>query len=153
MMRLNPSRGLALLIMSCAGCTGVLAGADESNTQGAGAGASGGPGMAPTVPPGNVPGGSKAVPSTVLDSGRVVLRRLNRTGTTTPSATCSVARRAWLGRTVCRPRRLPTVVDTIGQNLVMSLLLAEQMDNPASTLVADLMAAPLTTHGSSNPQL
>lgn len=142
MMRLIASRWLAPLVVSCAGCTGVLTGADESPAQGAGAGASAGPGLAPTVPPGDVPGGSNVVPSTVLDSGRVVLRRLNRTE-------YDNTMRDLLGSTASLARTTPFAADdvadgfdTIGQNLVMSLLLAEQMDKAASTLVAELMARP-----------
>lgn len=125
------------LILSCVGCTGVMGSADGSDPEG-----SMPDGTLPNVPGRNVPGGTGVVPTTVLDPGRVVLRRLNR-------AEYDNTMRDLLGSTANLARTTPFAADdvdegfdTVGETLVMSLLLTEQMDQAASALVTELLARP-----------
>jgi Protein of unknown function (DUF1592)/Protein of unknown function (DUF1588)/Protein of unknown function (DUF1587)/Protein of unknown function (DUF1595)/Protein of unknown function (DUF1585) len=94
------------------------------------------------VPGKDEPGGTAVMPTTVLDPGRVVLRRLNRTEYDNTI-------RDLLGSTANLAMTTPFAADdenegfdTIGESLVMSLLLSEQMDQAASKLVAELLARP-----------
>lgn len=96
----------------------------------------------PPVKPNTERGGTAVVPTTELDSGRVVLRRLNR-------AEYDNTVRDLLGTATTPARSTPFApddvadgFDTIGQSLIMSALLAEQMDKAASALVDELMARP-----------
>jgi hypothetical protein len=102
----------------------------------------GGEGDLPPVKPNTERGGTSVVPTTTLDPGRVVLRRLNRTEYDNTV-------RDLLGTTSAPARSTPFAADdvadgfdTLGQNLVMSLLLAEQLDKATSTLVDELLARP-----------
>jgi hypothetical protein len=96
----------------------------------------------PPVKPNTERGGTAVAPTTQLDSGRVVLRRLNR-------AEYDNTVRDLLGTATTPARSTPFApddvadgFDTIGQSLIMSSLLAEQMDKTASTLVDELLARP-----------
>lgn len=121
------TKWLAPLILTYAGCSGTFAPTDESGADGA---------------TGDVPGGTRVTPTTELDPGRVVLRRLNRTE-------YDNTMRDLLGSEASLARTTPFAADdvadgfdTIGKTLVMSLLLTEQMDKAASVLVAELLARP-----------
>lgn len=148
MTRQTRPQWLAPLVLTCAGCTGILSSSGEME-----GGTDVGEFEAPddtnpddtnVVPTTEfeAPGGTNVVPTTELDSGRVVLRRLNRTE-------YDNTMRDLLGSTSNLAKTTPFAADdvadhfdTIGQNLVMSLLLTEQMDQAASTLVAELLARP-----------
>ena len=102
----------------------------------------GGGGDLPPVKPNTERGGTSVVPTTTLDPGRVVLRRLNRTEYDNTV-------RDLLGSASTPARSTPFAADdvadgfdTLGQNLIMSLLLAEQLDKATSTLVDELLARP-----------
>lgn len=157
------SSWLIPLLVACSACTGTVASDDGvAPPQTPPGGAQGGapssagpslnagapsappvmePGAIPSVPPATERGGSKVVPSNELDSGRVVLRRLNRTEYDNTV-------RDLLG-TLSKPARdtfaaddVGDHFDTIGNKLVMSLLLAEQVEKAAETLVDELLARP-----------
>jgi hypothetical protein len=89
----------------------------------------------------NQRGGTNVIPSNVLDPGRAVLRRLNR-------AEYDNTVRDLLGtsKTPAKDTFAADDVadgfDTIGKNLVMSLLLAEQIQTASETLVSELLARP-----------
>jgi hypothetical protein len=95
----------------------------------------------PPVKPSTMPGGTNVVPTTELDPGRVVLRRLNRSeydntvrdllGTANKPAATSFA-----------ADDVEDGFDTIGESLVMSLVLAEQLDKATGDLVDELLARP-----------
>lgn len=123
-------------------CTGALDSGSEPAPPLAGtAGTVGNPPI--TVKPSTERGGTRVVPTTELDEGRVVLRRLNRTeydntvrdllGTATTPA-----------RTGFAADDVEDGFDTIGQSLVVSRLLTEQLDKAAGTLVDELFARPAT---------
>ncbi|RYZ08043.1 MAG: DUF1592 domain-containing protein [Myxococcales bacterium] len=93
------------------------------------------------VKPNTERGGTAVVPTTQLDEGRVVLRRLNRTEYDNTV-------RDLLG-TASTPARsgfaaddVEDGFDTIGQSLVVSRLLTEQLEKAATTLVDELLARP-----------
>lgn len=151
--------GAATQVPGTAGATS-LPGAGGASTPGsnAGGGATGGVGAsggAGAVTPGagatgagtsgagatGQRGGTNVVPTNVLDPGRVVLRRLNRAeydntvrdllGTSTTPAKDTFA-----------ADDVADGFDTIGQKLVMSLLLAEQIQTATETLVTELVGRP-----------
>jgi len=144
---------LASVLFACSACTGVGSpdGYDGKPAQGVppdsptanGGGPSGtaGAGSIPNVPSANERGGTKIVPTTTLDPGRVVLRRLNRSefdntvrdllGTlSTPAQSTFAADDVADG------------FDTIGSTLAMSSLLVENIDAATTTLVDELLARP-----------
>jgi hypothetical protein len=93
------------------------------------------------VKPNTEPGGTAVVPTTQLDSGRVVLRRLNRTEYDNTV-------RDLLG-TAQAPARagfpaddVDDGFDTLGESLVVSRVLTDQMVKAAGTLVDELLARP-----------
>ncbi|MGK3990802.1 DUF1592 domain-containing protein [Sorangium sp. So ce136] len=131
---LRISQWLPPLLLACVGCTGLIGSSEEETPRNGGADSE-----LPSIPPGGEPGGSYVVPTTVLDSGRVVLRRLNRTE-------YDNTMRDLLGSTLNLARKTPFAADDVvdyfntnGEALVMSLLLTEQMDQAASTLIEELM--------------
>lgn len=129
------------LLAACSACTGVsslpsyLDGSDPraDSAIGGGVGASGS-GSA-------TQGGARANPSTELDAGRVVLRRLNQ-------AEYNNTVRDLLGTTRkpaddFPPDDVAEGFDTLGSALSFSLLLAEDMESAAGTLVDELLARPM----------
>lgn len=138
---------LAALLVSLGACTASIGSPDESARPAledkAGGGAKpNGDASLPPVKPASMPGGTNVVPTTELDPGRVVLRRLNRTeydntvrdllGTASKPAATSFA-----------ADDIEDGFDTIGESLVMSLVLAEQLDKATGELVDELLARPM----------
>jgi hypothetical protein len=130
------------LLASTAGCTGSVSSPDGSGWPSASDLAQHGSGAAiPGAKPADVPGGTRVVPTDQLDSGRVVLRRLNRSeydatvrdllGTAKAPAMTSFA-----------ADDVEDGFDTIGESLVLSLVLAEQLDKASGELVDELLARP-----------
>ena len=143
----SPRRGaLALALLGLGACTANISSPNGSSWPSASDFAdkpptANGDVPLPPVKPSSQPGGTNVVPTTELDPGRVVLRRLNRTeydntvrdllGTTQkPAATSFAADDVEEG------------FDTIGESLVMSLVLAEQLDKATGELVDELLARP-----------
>lgn len=95
----------------------------------------------PELPAAGEPGGTRVVPTMELDQGRVVLRRLNR-------AEYDNTVRDLLGTSLTpaqdgfAPDDVEEGFDTIGNRLVVSLLLAEQLDAAANQLVDELLGRP-----------
>jgi hypothetical protein len=150
-LRWRAPRWLAIIgLIPVAACTGVLGGPDDGfEGMPNGPGSAGSSGVAgsgssdlPPVPNATERGGTRVVPTTVLDNGRVVLRRLNRTeyDNTVRDLLGSTSRPAMT--TPFASDDVADGFDTLGKNLVMSLLLAEQLDKAADVLVAELLARP-----------
>lgn len=146
-MRIRSSLWTLAVALSAAGCTGVVddpapGGPGATNQSGSGGVGAGGSTQLPPVPDATQRGGTRVQPTTTLDGGRVVLRRLNR-------AEYDNTMRDLLGSMSNPARTTPFAADdvadgfdTLGQNLVMSLFLAEQMDGAANILVDELFARP-----------
>lgn len=138
---------LPLVLVGAACTASVDSGSEPAPPLTGAAGSAGSAGSANqppiTVKPNTEPGGTSVVPTTQLDEGRVVLRRLNRTeydntvrdllGTTSTPARSGFA-----------ADDVEDGFDTIGESLVVSRLLTEQLDAAAGTLVAELLARPAT---------
>lgn len=148
---------LTSLLLVCSACTGVSSlpdgyngptaadgtpnGGDVPGPGGTPSNGSAGATSLPPVPGDSARGGTKVVPSTTLDAGRVVLRRLNRTefdntvhdllGTMSTPAQDTFAK-----------DDISDGFDTIGRTLIMSSLLVEQLDAAAGSLVDELLARP-----------
>lgn len=99
------------------------------------------PSSAIAVKPNTEPGGTAVVPTTELDPGRVVLRRLNRTEYDNTMRDLLGTTRA-LAHDGFAADDVADGFDTIGLNLVVSRLLTDQMDKATSTLVDELLERP-----------
>lgn len=136
------SRALLPALLGSASCTGALDSGLEPAASSAGA--AGTASDAPiTVKPSTEPGGTSVVPTTQLDEGRVVLRRLNRTeyDNTVRDLLGTASKPA---RTGFAADDVEDGFDTIGESLVVSRLLTEQLERAAGTLVDELLARPVT---------
>ena len=143
----NRRRGaVTALLLSLTACTADITSPDGSGwpsltDEPKGDGPSNNDASLPPVKPADSPGGTNVVPTMALDPGRVVLRRLNRAeydntmrdllGTAEKPAASSFA-----------ADDVEDGFDTIGESLVMSLVLAEQLDKATGELVDELLARP-----------
>jgi Protein of unknown function (DUF1592)/Protein of unknown function (DUF1588)/Protein of unknown function (DUF1587)/Protein of unknown function (DUF1595)/Protein of unknown function (DUF1585) len=136
---------LAPLFAVCSSCTGVSSLPENSSGPADGVGASVGSGSATGAGSGTGTGGTgvsskPVVPTTELDSGRVVLRRLN-------TAEYDNTMHDLLGTNQTLAQAFPSDdvadgFDTIGAALSFSELLAEDMESATGTLVDEVLARP-----------
>lgn len=136
------------VLVACAACTGVASLPGNSSGPSDGVGATSGIGTTGNAGVGSTPTGNAGTgtssgpvtPTTVLDSGRVVLRRLN-------AAEYNNTVRDLLGTTKTPGDKFPVNVadgfDTIGLSLSFSELLAEGLEGAVGDLIGELLARPV----------